>query len=51
MVSYEVVDDHDPAATEGVVRVAALGDIHAAVDSPGVHARRSPSFRARPTSF
>ena len=36
-MSYKVVDDHDPADTEGVVRVAALGDIHAAVDSPGVH--------------
>jgi Icc-related predicted phosphoesterase len=47
MVTYEVVDDHDPADTEGVVRVAALGDIHAAVDSPGVHRGEVAELRGK----
>lgn len=38
MVTYEVVDDHDLSADDaGAVRVAAIGDVHAAIDSPGVH--------------
>ena len=36
MVRCEVLDDHDLSDEDGVVRIAAVGDVHAAVDSPGL---------------
>jgi len=35
-MTCEVLDGHDLSEEEGVVRIAAVGDVHAAVDSPGL---------------
>lgn len=47
MASYEIVDNRDPADTDGIVRVAALGDIHAAVDSPGLRRQQVAELESK----